>query len=72
MRSVWKSLKHAPAKDLKLLQREHKESVQESEEANTKVMQHGCTSILHIFDHHPSLPSSPSFSLLPLLLSLSV
>ena len=28
----------APAKDLKLLQREHQESVQESEEANTKVM----------------------------------
>ena len=30
----------APAKDLKLLQREHQESVQESEEANTKVMFH--------------------------------
>ena len=39
----------AAAKDLKLLQREHQESVQESEEANTKVIQLGCTSILHIF-----------------------
>ena len=38
-----------PAKDLKLLQREHKESVQESEEGNTKVIQLGCTSILCIF-----------------------
>ena len=33
----------AAAKDSKLLQREHKESVQESEEANTKVIQLGCT-----------------------------
>ena len=28
----------APAKDLKLLQKEHQESVQESEEGNTKVI----------------------------------
>ena len=33
----------APAKDLKLLQREHQESVQESEEANTKVIH--CTNL---------------------------
>ena len=33
----------AAAKDLKLLQREHQESVQESEEANTKVMH--CTNL---------------------------
>ena len=56
----------AAAKDLKLLQREHKESVQESEEANSKVMQHGCNSILHIFllSPPPSLPPSLSLSLL--------
>ena len=56
----------AAAKDLKLSQREHKESVQESEEANTKVIQHGCTSILHIF-----LPLSPLPPSLPLFLSPS-
>ena len=65
----------AAAKDLKLLQCEHKESVQESEEAHSKVIQHGCTLIFHVFDlsFPPSLPLSlppplpPSF-----FLSLSV
>ena len=52
----------AAAKDLKLLQREHQESVQESEEANSKVMQHGYTLIFYIFD---SPPPSFSFSLPP-------
>ena len=52
----------AAAKDLKLLQKEHKESVQESEEAIAKVIQLGCTSIFYIFD---SPPPSFSFSLPP-------
>ena len=50
----------APAKDLKLLQREHQESVQESEEANTKVMH--CTNL-------DVLQPFVSFNLLNLFLS---
>ena len=61
----------AAAIDLKLLQREHKESVQESEEANTKVIQLGCTLIFHFFDLSPPPSLSPSLSP-SLLFSLSV